>query len=354
MKGSQILIEPLPGGGHAAALIIDGQLHDLLIDPPAGGVPQPEAIYRAVPSRPMKGLGGAMVDLGAGQSGFLRSRRLPAPGRPVLVQVSGWAEQGKAAPVSDRIRLKGRTAILTPGAPGHNIARSIRAPDLRRALEVLAVAAMAGAPEDLGLILRSCAADAAEPEIAREIAALRAEWDRMAAVAANGAPECLLPAPRAAETARRDWTTPHTTLREAPNALADSGVWEEAAAFAAGRIPAGGGFFTIEATRALVAVDVNTGPDLSSAAALKANLAAIRDLPRQLRLRGLGGQIVVDLAPLAKSDRRRIEAALASALRDDGIDTTLVGWTPLGHLEILRKRARGPLVGADAIIPKDI
>jgi len=112
--------------------------------------------------------------------------------------------------------------------------------------------------------------------------------------------------------------------------------------------------YASEATRALVAVDVNTGSDLSNAAALKANLAAIRDLPRQLRLRGLGGQIVVDLAPLAKSDRRRIEAALASALRDDGIDTTLVGWTPLGHLEILRKRARRPLVGADAILPRAV
>lgn len=352
MKGSQILIEPLPAGGHAAALMIDGQLHDLLVDPPAGGAPQPEAIYRAVPSRPMKGLGGAMVDLGAGQTGFLRSRRLPAPGRPVLVQVSGWAEPGKAAPVSDRIRLKGHTAILTPGAPGHNIARSIRIPDLRRTLDALAGAAMAGAPEDLGLILRSAAADVAEPGITREIAALRAEWDRIAALAASGSPECLLPAPGATATARRDWTTRHTSLLEDPNALAEAGVWEEAAAFATGRIPAGGGFFTIEATRALVAVDVNTGSDLSSAAALKANLAAIRDLPRQLRLRGLGGQIVVDLAPLAKSDRRRIEAALASALRDDGIDTTLVGWTPLGHLEILRKRARPPLVGADAILPR--
>ena len=56
----------------------------------------------------------------------------------------------------------------------------------------------------------------------------------------------------------------------------------------------GGGHMMIEPTRALVAVDVNTGPDTSPAASLKANIAAARDLPRQLRLRGLGGQVVVD------------------------------------------------------------
>ncbi|HVH03818.1 MAG TPA: ribonuclease E/G, partial [Amaricoccus sp.] len=88
---------------------------------------------------------------------------------------------------------------------------------------------------------------------------------------------------------------------------------------------------------------VNTGRDASPAAALKANLAAAAELPRQLRLRGLGGQVTVDFAPLARADRPRIERALAAALRDDAIDTTVLGWTPGGHLELQRKRARRPL-----------
>jgi Rne/Rng family ribonuclease len=101
----------------------------------------------------------------------------------------------------------------------------------------------------------------------------------------------------------------------------------------------------IEPTRALVAVDVNTGADLSPAAALKTNLAAAAELPRHLRLRGLGGQITIDLAPLARADRPRVERALATALRSDGIDTAIVGWTPLGHLELQRRRIRRPLSG---------
>ncbi len=90
-------------------------------------------------------------------------------------------------------------------------------------------------------------------------------------------------------------------------------------------------------------MDVNTGADTSFAAGLKANIAAARDLPRQLRLRGLGGQVVLDLAPMPKKDRRTLESALRAALRADTVETSLVGWTPLGHLELQRARARAPL-----------
>ena len=99
----------------------------------------------------------------------------------------------------------------------------------------------------------------------------------------------------------------------------------------------------VEPTRALVAVDVNTGGDTSPAAGLKANIAAVRDLPRQLRTRGLGGQITLDLAPMAKRDRQAFESIMRSAFKNDSIDTTLAGWTPLGHFELQRKRERLPL-----------
>ena len=115
---------------------------------------------------------------------------------------------------------------------------------------------------------------------------------------------------------------------------------------AAQRVPLpGGGAFYVEPTRALVAVDVNTGGDTSLAAGLKANVACAQALPRVLRLQGLGGQIVLDLAPMPKKDRRGFEAALRQAFRRDDIETALVGWTPLGHYEMQRKRARPELRG---------
>jgi Rne/Rng family ribonuclease len=151
------------------------------------------------------------------------------------------------------------------------------------------------------------------------------------------------PAPGARAEALRDWVHPGDALRVGPTALAEAGLWEIAGELRRPPVARAAGSITIVPTRALVAVDVNTGADVSPAAALKANLAAARELPRQLRLRGLGGQVVVDFAPLAKPDRPKVETALSAALRHDGIDTAIVGWTPLGHLEIQRKRARRPL-----------
>lgn len=343
MRGRQILVEPLPAGGHAAALIVDGRLEDILVDgDPSDARPRPEAIYRALPARPMKGTGGAMVDLGDGVTGFLRGPRPPAPGRRLLVQVAGWAEPGKAPPVTSRLRLKGRTAMLTPDAPGRNLSRSIRAGARRDALAALAEAAMQDAPAELGLVLRTAAETADDAEIRAEIDGLRAAW---AGLAAGDRPGLALAAPGAAAEVLRDWRQAGDSLREAPTALADAGVWEAVAALADPLVALGQGSMAVEATRALVAVDVNTGGDLSPAAALKANLAAAAELPRQLRLRGLGGQITIDFAPLARAERPRIEQALAAALRGDGIETTIAGWTPLGHLELQRKRSRRPLPG---------
>ena len=244
----------------------------------------------------MKGLGGVILDLGGGRTGFLRGPRLPPPGQPVLAQVSGWAEPGKAPPASMRVLLKARTAILTPGAPGVNVARSLRDPERRAALAGLAAAAMAGADEGLGLILRTAAADADDAAIAADVAALRAGWQALADRLA-GPPGLLAAAPGAAAEALREWRTGSEALREAPTALADAGIWEEVEALRRPDVRLGPASMAIEPTRALVAVDVNTGGDLSPAAALKANLAAAAELPRQLRLRGLGGQVTVDFAP---------------------------------------------------------
>ena len=90
----------------------------------------------------------------------------------------------------------------------------------------------------------------------------------------------------------------------------------------------------------MVAVDVNTGTDTSPAASLKANIAAARDLPRQLRLRGLGGQVVVDFAPMPKKDRATLDQVLRAAFKGESAETSLSGWTTLGLYELVRKRDR--------------
>jgi Rne/Rng family ribonuclease len=144
----------------------------------------------------------------------------------------------------------------------------------------------------------------------------------------------------AQETAWRDWADPAPD-EVLTGGFAENGVLEMIDALLTPRVDLpGDGHMMIEVTRALLAVDVNTGGDTTPAAGLKANIAAARDLPRQLRLRGLGGQIVIDFAPMPKRDRAVLDQVLRAAFKGEAAETSLVGWTTLGLYELVRKRDR--------------
>ncbi len=343
-KGRIVFIDEINGQG-CAALVVDGQLQDLLVDPADDSRPQPEAIYRGKVLRPMKGQNGVTVDLGGGQTGFLKQAKGLSPGQVLLVQVATHAQKGKAPPVRTKLLFKSRYAIVTPDAPGLNIARNIRDDDERNRLLELAQEALAGADENLGLILRSACDGVDASVVFQDIAEMRGLAEQVVAAFGSGTPELLVETLAAATRAWRDWSEPDPDevvqedgamdlvgVRDLIDALYDPTAQLDAEAS-----------MIIESTSALVAIDVNTGGDFSLTAGLKANMAAAKDLPRQLRLRGLGGQIVIDFAPMPRKDRRALEHALRSAFKADSIETALVGWTPLGHFELQRKRERIPL-----------
>jgi ribonuclease G len=340
MKGRMLVLDEI-AGRPAAALLVDGRLEELAIDP-LGDAPLPGAIYRGVADRPVKGQGGIFVKLPGG-SGFLRQISGVAPGQRLLVQVTGPAEPGKALPVTTRLLFKSRFAIVTPDALGLNISRRIKDDGRRTELDALAQSGMAGAEERLGLILRSACDLAEDDAIAEDIAAMRSLAEAVLADTTGG-PELLLDGPGAHDLAYRDWLDPAVDDADSePGSFTRHGVSDEIAALGNPRVGLdGGGHMMLEPTRALVAVDVNTGPDTSPAAGLKANIAAARDLPRQLRLRGLGGQVVVDFAPMPKRERHILDQVLKAAFKTDG-DANLAGWTTLGLYELTRKRDRLPL-----------
>lgn len=339
MKGRTVALDAWRGR-EAAALIVDGVLEDLFLDADA---PAPGTIYRAVPDRPLKGLGGLFVRTPDGMA-FLRQAKGVAPSKPLLVQVSGYAEPGKAFPVTARLVFKSRYAIATPDAPGVNVSRQIRDATRRDALIELAerVLSAGEGAAPLGLVLRSSCEGAEDDAVAADIGAVSDLARKIVADSGTG-PETLVEGDGPHALAWREWTEPAQVAR-GPGSFADTGVLDAIDALAVPEVAlAGGARMTVEATRALVAVDVDTGADASAAAGLKANLAAAKALPRALRLRGLGGQVVIDPAPMPRKDRPKLDAALRAAFRRDPVDTAFVGWTPLGHVELQRQRARPPL-----------
>ncbi len=335
MKGRTIILDHIQGR-EAAALMVDGVLDDFLI---ATDAPAPGTIYRARADRPVKGQGGMFLTTPDGPA-FLRQVKGLSPGALLLVQVTGYAEPGKAIPVSNRILFKSRFAIVTPDAPGLNISRRIRDEDMRDQLLEIAHEQMGNSTH--GLILRSCCQAADADEIAEDISAMLVLAEQVLADTGSE-PELLSEGDGPHILAWRDWTDPAEVVTTS-GGFEDHGVVDalDTAKGISETLP-GGGHLYIQPTRALVAVDVNTGADTSLAAGTKANFACAKALPRTLRVRGLGGQITLDLAPMPKKDRRGFESALRSAFKSDPDETILAGWTPLGHFELQRKRGRIPL-----------
>lgn len=109
----------------------------------------------------------------------------------------------------------------------------------------------------------------------------------------------------------------------------------------------GGGSLHIEESHAAVLINVDTGiPDAGSAAraALAVNLAAAAAIARQLRLRQLGGGIVIDFVGLdGRRPRERVRQAMEAALAGDPAQPQVLGWSQLGHLEVVRPRHGRPL-----------
>jgi Ribonuclease G/E len=270
--------------------------------------------------------------------GFLRQVKGLSPGQAILCQITGYAESGKAIPVTAKVLFKSRHAIITPDAPGLNVSRSIGDEVERDRSLVIAHEEMAGS--GLGLSLRSSCAEADADETAEDIRAMRDLATAVGADRDGAGSETLTEGDGPHVLAWREWAEEAEVVTEA-GCFEHLGVLDAVEYLRSPRVdlPLGASYY-VEPTRALVAVDVNTGGDTSPAAGLKANLATARDLPRHLRLRGLGGQITVDFAPMAKKDRRQVENALRAAFRQDMVETTLVGWTPLGHYELQRKRDR--------------
>ena len=343
MKKGRIVVLDEVNSKPAAALLVNGQIHDLLIEAD-NNLPKPEAIYRGRTTLPMKGQNGIILDIGNGQKAFLRNAKGIPQGTQMTVQVATHAEIGKATPVVNKLIFKSRYCIVTPDAPGLNIARSIKDDEERDRLLEIVHEVSTNRSTEYGLIIRSSAMDIDADAISDDIKTMYDLADNVMSQT-SGDPALIMPAPTAEMKAWRDWVNPDPdeVIKET-NSFETMGIWDhiEKLKHSKSKLPNGASMI-IEPTSAFVAVDVNTGNDFSLSAGLKANLAVAKELPNQLSLRGLGGQIIIDFAPSPKKDRKLIETALNSSFRKGKIDTVVVGWTTLGNFELQRKRERIPL-----------
>ena len=347
----------------------------------------------------------AFVEIGHERAGFLGAREarclsgphdtssehepligeLVREGDEVLAQIVKDPIGEKGARLSASVTIPGRLCVLAPYQPGIALSRRIEDEAERARLMALGEALIAEAGDEIivgaGYIFRTAAVGAALEELRDDAVQLAHDWHAILAARKKAKPPALLhrdvgPVARvlrdlvrndtariliddaeAAEAARAFCrrAMPEAETRIAlfagPGALFDLYDLEtDIDGLLHPRVPlACGGWITIEGTEALTAVDVNSGSFTQASGledtGLAVNLQAAGELGRQLRLRGIGGLIVVDFMHM-KEDAHvdRVLETLLQSLSKDGVPITVSRPSPLGLVEITRKRVREPLL----------
>ena len=316
-------------------------------------------------------------DNGRGRRGRPRIERLVDEGQSLILAVAADAVDNKGAKLTAKITLPGQHLVFITYRDEIVFSRQI---DNEGERERLREAIQPAMPERGGFILRTSAVDL-DPEVLREEAqSLADKWaDLQAQAKAQGAPAVLMKEETGPIRALRDHlsgkidhiiiddgelvgTAKDYCKENSPELLdavehytSDVPLFEEYEIdgdidrLMSPRVPLkGGGWIVIEETEALTTVDVNSGRRRvqggKEAMAFDTNVAAVKEIAKQVRLRGLGGAFVIDLIQMREEKNMiKVEDALENAMKGDPMPHRVGEISDFGLLEMTRKRASKPL-----------
>jgi Rne/Rng family ribonuclease len=303
-------------------------------------------------------------------------------GQSVLVQVTKDPIGQKGARLTSQISLPGRYLVYVPGGAMSGISR--RLPDQERSRLKSILKNLI--PEEAGVIVRTASEGASEEELERDVIRLKAQWDDIQEKSENpstSAPSLLYSEPDLTVRVIRDifnedfrkmivqgdeaWDEINNYLGHiAPELTAKIEKWSGARdLFAENRIEEqlakafdrkvylpSGGSLVIDRTEAMIVIDVNTGKFIGKGGNLeetvtKNNLEAAEEIARQLRLRDMGGIIVIDFIDMAlESNRDQVLRRLVECLGRDRTKHQVAEVTSLGLVQMTRKRVGQGLIEA--------
>jgi ribonuclease E len=308
---------------------------------------------------------------------FAKIGDLLRPKQTVLVQVSKDEVGSKGAVLTTYLSLAGRYLVLMPDSQTQGVSRKIDDEETRR--RVREAAAKLNVPEKMGVIIRTAGRDRTRVELNRDLKVLLRLWDNIQKEAAQAkAPALIFKEQDVIIRALRDYFSQdideivldsdeaydraseymHMVMPNHRSALTryverrpifhHYRIEEQLDVIYAPKVvlPSGGSI-VVEATEALVAVDVNSGKQKSANqedTATQTNTEAAHEVARQLRLRDLGGIIVVDFIDMGqRKNQQKVERALKEALRFDKARVKIGRIGRNGTLEITRQRIRSAL-----------
>ena len=359
------------GAVREIALVEDGKLCEYLRDDATSAA---ETIYVGRVERIVPGMKAAFVDIGQEKNGFLpleeRSQSAMLPklqtGDTVLVQAKKEAQGTKGAFLTRDITLCGEMVILMPLNRYVGVSSRIEGEEERQALQSMGKRIADGR---FGLIMRNAALNAAEEDIRTEVDELTCARDDIRRAAPTAHVPSMVHQPRTQLDSLLDDYRPRGIDRIITNdeALAKQ-LGDIAPVTLAGdelmtiarlthqREKAlqrhvwldSGASLVIDPCEAMTVIDVNTAKftgkrDLSQTI-LRTNLEACKEIARQVRLRNLGGIILIDMIDMGEeAHRQQVLDALHEAFAADRVKTVIHGFTSLGLIEMTRKKSRIPL-----------
>ncbi len=372
-----------------AAVLEDGQLVEILLERPQ----QLRAVGNVYLGRVedvLPGMDAAFVNIGLDRNAFLyaddavhccgrrgqsqdgprRIEDMVRPGQEILVQVDKEPVGSKGAKISTAIGLPGRFVVLTPQSDFIGVSRRIEDEAERARLRALVEESR---NPGHGVIVRTVAEGQGEAAIRADLSFLESLWQSIQEQAGRAEPPALLHRDMGlAGRLLRDFMTDdvealwvdqaeeHQRLTELaalmspelaqrirltePGLFTRRGVDQEIERAMRRRVwLRSGGYLVIDRAEALTAVDVNTGKFVGkenlAQTILQTNLEAAAEIARQIRLRDLGGIIVVDFIDMEEeAHREEVLAALGEAVKRDRTKVHVLGMTKLNLIEMTRKR----------------
>jgi ribonuclease G len=355
-------------------------------------------IYKGKVVRVLPGMQSAFVEVGLARTAFLHAsdvavgegesrrngneqdiRALLREGQEILVQVVKDPIGGKGARLTTHLTIPSRYLVFLPGGHHVGISQKIEDAEERERLRALVATASEG-EERGGYIVRTVAEGAGEEEVAADVTYLQRLWDsihdRAAATSAPGLVHEDLPlalqvlrdmAGTPYERVRVDSRETYQRIREFAETFVPEmveliehypgerplfdlySVEEEIQKALERKVELkSGGYLIIDQTEAMTTVDVNTGAYVGhrnlEETIFKTNLEAAQAIARQLRLRNLGGIIILDFIDMGDQEhRRQVLRALESALERDRARARICEVSALGLVEMTRKRTRESL-----------
>ncbi len=349
-------------------------------------------IYLAVVRNVLPGMEAAFLDFGSSKNGVLYAGDVKGPGgrrnKPrieevlkngdkVLVQVVKDAMGSKGARLTGEVSMPGRYLVLVPDSDVMGISRRLPDEERRRLRDAIRDAK----PEGYGVIVRTAASDATEEQLAADIEALVAQWDEVSADAGSGPaprlihqePELLIrvirehftdefrrlliDGPEAAERVKAYLADTAPDLVEKVKVYEDDmGLFERfhvedqlRKALDRRVYLKSGGHLVVDRTEALTVIDVNTGKFVGSSSleetVLQNNLEAAEEIGRQLRLRDIGGIIVIDFIDMeSEKNNRMLMQKFREVLALDKTRTQVYDVSSLGLVEMTRKNVSRSLL----------